>query len=98
MPRLANDLMNGNLLIDDYHFAYRWSILGLTALSYTVFGITDLASALPAMLISIIALCLVHTPKRGLDKLSEAVLRVYVWNRGGDRVFVDDFEIEVFQQ
>jgi hypothetical protein len=32
-----------------------------------------------------------------LDKLSEAVLRVYVWNRGGDRVFVDDFEIEVFQ-
>ena len=33
-----------------------------------------------------------------LDKLSEAVLRVYVWNRGGDPIFVDDFEIEVFQQ
>ena len=89
--------MNGNLLLDDYHFSYRWSILGLTALSYKMLGITNLASALPAMLISIITLCLVHTPKRGLDKLSEAVLRVYVWNRGGDPIFVDDFEIEAFQ-
>ena len=68
--RMANDLMNGNLLLDDYHFAYRWSILGLTALSYMVFGITDLASALPAMLVSIITLYLVYASSREHSTLS----------------------------
>ena len=67
--RMANDLMNGNLLLDDHHFAYRWSILGLTALSYQLFGITDLASALPAMVISIITLYLVYAATRQLNTL-----------------------------
>ena len=33
-----------------------------------------------------------------LDLYSTAVLRIYVWNRGGDAVFIDDFKIEVLQQ
>ncbi len=50
--RLAFDLSQGNYDWGN-HYAYRLSILALTALSYTLFSINDLASGLPAMLLSL---------------------------------------------
>jgi len=57
--RLANDLRNGIINYDD-QYSYRLTILSLTALSYSIFGISDLASALPTMLVSISIIILVY--------------------------------------
>ena len=43
---LANDLSRGDLTMGDDHIAYRWTIVGLTALAYYLFGVNDFASGL----------------------------------------------------
>ena len=55
---LANDFRNGKIDYND-HFSFRTPVIALTALSYSLFGISDFASALPAMLISVMILFLV---------------------------------------
>jgi hypothetical protein len=53
---------NLNLGITDYdnHFTFRTPIILLTALSYQLFGISDFASSLPTMIITIITITLVY--------------------------------------
>ena len=58
--KLAKQLSEGhlNLLTDQY--AYRWTIVGLTAISYTLFGMNDNSSAIIPILITFITLLLVY--------------------------------------
>ena len=52
---LANDLLQGRVNFDN-QYSYRIVPIGLTALSYAAFGISDWSSALPALLASAIIL------------------------------------------
>ena len=52
---LAADLLRGNMDFED-HYAYRFPVILLTALFYLVFGISDLGSSLPALVISLVIL------------------------------------------
>jgi len=60
---LANALLKGSIDFGD-HYAYRFPVLGLTALSYLLFGISDFASSLPAMAICITILIIVFSTLR----------------------------------
>lgn len=56
--KLSSDLINGQIDYND-HFVYRTPVILLTALSYLVFGINDLASSLPSLFITIgILICI----------------------------------------
>jgi len=55
---LASDLINGNINFED-HFTYRFPVILFTSLVYFVFGISDLSSSLPALLITIAILIIV---------------------------------------
>lgn len=55
---LANDLINGQFNVED-HYAYRLPVILFTSLFYLIFGISDLASSLPAMLVTITILVIV---------------------------------------
>lgn len=57
---LAHQWATGTLTLDNNHFAYRHPIVVLTGLSYKIFGVTDFASSLPAMLLSMILLIMVY--------------------------------------
>ncbi len=50
--RMANDILTGQIDWSN-HYSYRWTINGLTAFAYAVFGINDHSSALPSLLMSI---------------------------------------------
>jgi len=56
--RLANDFNNGIVDYND-HFSYRIVVILFTALSYRIFGISDFASSLPAIIVSILILTIV---------------------------------------
>ena len=58
--KLANDFKNGIINYND-HFLYRTTIVVLTSLSYSIFGISDFASSLPSIFISIFILFLVFS-------------------------------------
>ena len=47
--RIASNMLQGNFDVND-NFAYRFTVLALTMASYAIFGISDFASSLPAML------------------------------------------------
>lgn len=57
--RLAVEWIRGNFE-PQHHFSYRSTVLFFTALSYTLFGINDMASALPAMCVTAVILWLVY--------------------------------------
>ena len=65
---LAADLLKGQVNFED-HYVYRFPVILFTALFYLIFGISDLSSSLPALVISLIILLLVfnmlkeHGPK-----------------------------------
>ncbi len=56
--KISNDILNGRINYND-HFTFRTPILFLTSLSYSVFGVSDFASSLPSILISLILLFIV---------------------------------------
>ncbi len=56
--RLAVDFSNGNVDFND-HFTFRFPLIILTALSYSVFGVSDFASSIPSLLITILTLVFV---------------------------------------
>jgi len=56
--RLAYDFNNGTVDYND-HFSYRIAVILFTALSYSVFGINDFASSLPAIIVSLLILTIV---------------------------------------
>jgi 4-amino-4-deoxy-L-arabinose transferase-like glycosyltransferase len=53
--KLANDFNNGIINYND-HFSFRTPLIILTSLSYSLFGISDFASSLPAIFISVLIL------------------------------------------
>jgi 4-amino-4-deoxy-L-arabinose transferase-like glycosyltransferase len=56
--RLANGLLHGQFDPKD-HFAYRFPVVLFTAFFYLILGVSDLASSLPAMLVTVLVLVLV---------------------------------------
>ncbi len=60
---LANELLNGNVDFED-HYAYRFPVILFTAFCYLIFGISDFASSLPAMAITIGILIIVFNTLR----------------------------------
>jgi hypothetical protein len=56
--QLANDLVHGKIDFED-HYAYRLPVILFTSLFYLIFGISDLTSSLPAILITIAILVIV---------------------------------------
>ncbi len=62
--KLANDFKNGIIDYSD-HFSFRTTLLVLTSLSYSIFGVSDFASSLPAILISILILFIVFLILKG---------------------------------
>lgn len=57
--RLAHDVLHGTVDWSD-HFAFRWTTIGFTALSYLVLGVNDVASSIPALAAGIFILYIVH--------------------------------------
>ena len=57
--KLSANLVNGIVDLDD-HFTFRFPLILLTSLSYFLFGISDFASSLPALLISASILAIVY--------------------------------------
>jgi hypothetical protein len=49
--KLSSWILDGRMDYSD-HYSYRWTILGFTALSYAILGVTDFSTALPSLLIS----------------------------------------------
>lgn len=67
--KLAADLNNG--IIDfNNHFTFRLPIIVLTAFSYQLFGISDFASSLPTIIITILTLLLVFKALKNQDLLT----------------------------
>jgi len=72
---LASGLLNGNMDFGD-HYAYRFPVVLFTAFCYLIFGISDFASSLPALTITICILIIVfntlreHGPKAIIIGLS----------------------------
>jgi len=60
---LAVDLLHGSVNFED-HYAYRFPVILFTSLSYLIFGISDLASSLPALAITITILIIVFSTLR----------------------------------
>jgi len=56
--KLANNLLHGSVDFED-HFAYRLPVILFAALFYLIFGISDLSSSLPAILVTITILIIV---------------------------------------
>lgn len=56
---LAHGWLTGNYDATD-HYSYRWTLLGLTSLSYALFGMHDWSSALPALVVTSALLYVVY--------------------------------------
>lgn len=56
---LAADFLRGSVNFED-HYAYRFPVILLTALFYLIFGISDLSSSLPALVITISILLILY--------------------------------------
>jgi hypothetical protein len=60
---LASDLIHGKVHFED-HYAYRLPVVLFTALFYMIFGVSDLASSLPAILATLSILLIVFYIQR----------------------------------
>ncbi len=58
--QLAYQWATGNIEISNNHFAYRLPVIVFTGLSYKIFGLNDFASALPAIVLSMLIILLVY--------------------------------------
>ena len=80
---LSYDLLNGTWDVSD-HYSHRFSVIGLTALSYSIFGITDFASGLFPLCMSLaICLMILHAlNKYGLliQLIGLSLYFIYHWN------------------
>lgn len=77
---LSANLLHGQVDWSD-HFSFRWTILGLTALSYQLFGINDIASSAPAILLSLATLLLIFlTLKRHSGWAAAVGLALFTFN------------------
>ena len=66
---LANDFKNGIIDYND-HFSFRTPIIILTSVSYLIFGISDFASSLPTIFISVLILLIVFKILKGKETLT----------------------------
>ncbi|MCX7861903.1 MAG: glycosyltransferase family 39 protein [Bacteroidales bacterium] len=65
--RLAYQWAKGNLTLSENHFAYRHPPIIITGMSYRLFGVSDFASALPALLMSSLIIVTVFVVLRKSD-------------------------------
>lgn len=63
---LSYDFSRGVIDYDD-HYSYRTPLIVFTALSYSIFGVSDLSSAIPTILISILILLLLYSILKDKD-------------------------------
>ena len=62
---IAARMVEGDVDFDD-HFTFRFTIIGATALCYRLFGVNDIASSLPAMVVTVMMLTVIYlTLRRG---------------------------------
>ena len=92
---LSYDLLNGTWDVSD-HYSHRFSVIGLTALSYSIFGITDFASGLFPLCMSLaICLMILHALNRyGLliQLIGLSLYFIYQWNLFySDKLMADIF-------
>ena len=57
--KLANDMLGGKIDWQD-HYSYRWTLLFLTAFFYQLFGVSDVASCLPPLIITSLTIYFVY--------------------------------------
>lgn len=69
---LAHGWLSGTYDATD-HYSYRWTLLALTSLSYSLFGIHDWSSALPALVVTV---ALLYTLYRLRSALGEWVIAI----------------------
>ena len=72
---LAHEWLSGHFDPAD-HYSYRWTLLGLTSLSYALFGIHDWSSALPALLVTAGILYLLYRLRTRLGEWVAALAMV----------------------
>jgi len=67
---ISTNLLNGSINFDD-HYSYRFPVILLTSLFYSIFGISDLTSSLPALLLTFSTVVIVFSILRntGLKSL-----------------------------
>lgn len=79
--RVAHDFIKGIWDTGD-HFTFRWTITGLAALSYSILGVNDMASALPALIVASLTLLLVIFAMRHYNlRIIIIVLALVAFNR-----------------
>ena len=93
--RLSHNLLNGNWDMSD-HYSHRLSVISLTALSYSIFGITDFASGFFPLCMSLaICLMILHALNRyGLliQLIGLSLYFIYQWNLFySDKLMADIF-------
>ncbi len=72
---LAHGWLTGAYDASD-HYSYRWTLLGLTTLSYALFGIHDWSSALPALFVTSSLLFVVYRLRSALGEWVIAIALV----------------------
>ncbi len=65
---IAHNFTQGLFMFDE-PFAHRFPIILLTALSYSIFGVSDFSSALPSMIVTVFLLYLVYDILKTFGKL-----------------------------
>jgi len=84
--KIAHDFLNGNIDYND-HYSYRLPTIVLTALSYSIFGISDFASS--------IAKC--ETEVNFNEIKNNSILKIYIWNADKKIGYIDNFEIKIIK-
>ena len=93
--RLSHNLLNGNWDMSD-HYSHRLSVISLTALSYSIFGITDFASGFFPLCMSLaICLMILHALNRYellIQLIGLSLYFIYQWNLFySDKLMADIF-------
>jgi 4-amino-4-deoxy-L-arabinose transferase-like glycosyltransferase len=80
--QLAKQWVDGNFHLSNInHFTYRWTIVGLTGLSYFLFGMNDFASALPSLFVTISILVIIYWMTRNKSTwISIITMSLFIFN------------------
>ncbi|MBI5540570.1 MAG: hypothetical protein HY951_10965 [Bacteroidia bacterium] len=94
--RLAKQWADGNFDLTLNHFTYRWTIIGFTGLSYMLFGMSDFASAIPSMFITVLSLAIIFWITRKMSKMVSVIaMSLFVLNQWtlfySDKIMPDSY-------
>lgn len=80
--RLAKLWADNGFDLTTNHFTYRWTIIGFTGIMYKLFGMSDLTSAVPSMLITILSAGIIFWITRKTSALvTITALSLFVFNQ-----------------